>query len=541
MRYSSRVLEPSSSRARGPQSSLSLQLRRRQTPSSMSSSAPSFAPLREYIIAVIGVAALTVACWLLTPLTGYGAISLIFLLGVLLAGMVLNRGPVLLVAALSALSWNFLFIPPLFTLHIAKFEDALTFATYFIIAITVGSLTAQLKAREHLAAQVQLAQESERLRKTLLDCVSHELKTPLAAIGGGEPGTVSPDGEHSGFTNTKQLAGEIHDGSHRLNRVVNNLLDMNRLESGVIRPKQRMVRRARTTPVGGRDRARIDQRSRYQAGRAGRNSFGACGSYLDRAGGGKASRQCRKSYRRPICRSKLMPSTRTTDLLISVSDRGPGIPPEAAERVFEKFYRGDNRKTGGLGLGLSIARGFVEAHGGKTYGRESRWRRRTLHHQPASSRNGRERYGNDFMKSARSALIIDDEKQIRRLLRLALEGADHQVYEAETGQAGLAEIVHRRPDMVLLDLGLPDMDGLKVLRRLREWSDVPVLILSVRDDAGRKGRRPRRRGGRLCDKAVRHRGTLGPRPRGTAPLADRDLASLFLPRDRSASISRRGR
>ena len=91
--------------------------------------------------------------------------------------------PVLLVAALSAFSWNFLFIPPLFTLHIAKLEDALTFATYFIIAITVGSLTAQLKAREHLAAQVQLAQESERLRKTLLDCVSHELKTPLAAIG----------------------------------------------------------------------------------------------------------------------------------------------------------------------------------------------------------------------------------------------------------------------------------------------------------------------------------------------------------------------
>src|SRR4029450_4931291 len=134
---------------------------------------PTFAPLKEYITAVTGVAVLTVACWLLTPLTGYGSISLIFLLGVLLAGMVLNRGPVLLVAALSALSWNFLFMPPLFTLHIAKIEDALTFATYFIIAITVGSLTAQLKAREHLAAQVQLAQESERLRKTLLDCVSH--------------------------------------------------------------------------------------------------------------------------------------------------------------------------------------------------------------------------------------------------------------------------------------------------------------------------------------------------------------------------------
>ena len=73
------------------------------------------------------------------------------------------------------------------------------------------------------------------------------------------------------------------------------------------------------------------------------------------------------------------------------------------------------------------------------------------------------------MKSVRSALIIDDEKQIRRLLRIALEGADHKVYEAETGQAGLTEIVNRRPDIVLLDLGLPDMEGAKVLRRLFLW------------------------------------------------------------------------
>src|SRR3954467_13532443 len=77
-------------------------------------SASAFAPLKEYITAVVGVSALTIACWLLTPLTGYGAISLIFLLGVLLAGMVLSRGPVRLFAALSAFSGNFLFIPPLF-------------------------------------------------------------------------------------------------------------------------------------------------------------------------------------------------------------------------------------------------------------------------------------------------------------------------------------------------------------------------------------------------------------------------------------------
>ncbi len=81
-----------------------------------------------------------------------------------------------------------------------------------------------------------------------------------------------------------------------------------------------------------------------------------------------------------------------------------------------------------------------------------------------------------------TALIIDDEIQIRRLLRLALESRAYQVYEAENGRLGLQEAAFHRPDVVLLDLGLPDMDGLAVLHSLREWSTVPVLILSVRDD-----------------------------------------------------------
>ena len=88
------------------------------------------------------------------------------------------------------------------------------------------------------------------------------------------------------------------------------------------------------------------------------------------------------------------------------------------------------------------------------------------------------------MKS--SALIIDDEKQIRRLLRIALEGADYHVLEADTGQSGLMAIVQSRPDVVLLDLGLPDTEGAKVLERLREWTRVPVLILSVRDNPEEK-------------------------------------------------------
>lgn len=80
-----------------------------------------------------------------------------------------------------------------------------------------------------------------------------------------------------------------------------------------------------------------------------------------------------------------------------------------------------------------------------------------------------------------NALIIDDEVQIRRLLRVVLESDGYRVLDAETGKEGLSDIALRRPDVVLLDLGLPDMDGMAVLQRLREWSHVPVLILSVRD------------------------------------------------------------
>jgi two-component system KDP operon response regulator KdpE len=92
----------------------------------------------------------------------------------------------------------------------------------------------------------------------------------------------------------------------------------------------------------------------------------------------------------------------------------------------------------------------------------------------------------DAMSSPPTALVIDDEVQIRRLLRVALEAAAYSVHEAPTGQEGLQAVAYRRPDVVLLDLGLPDLDGREVLRRLREWSDVPVVVLTVRDSEEEK-------------------------------------------------------
>ncbi|PYX05512.1 MAG: DNA-binding response regulator [Acidobacteria bacterium] len=85
------------------------------------------------------------------------------------------------------------------------------------------------------------------------------------------------------------------------------------------------------------------------------------------------------------------------------------------------------------------------------------------------------------MSESLTALVIDDDEQIRKLLRVILEQEHYRALESDCGWHGLSEIALRRPDVVLLDLGLPDMDGLIVLKRLRQWSHVPVLILSVRD------------------------------------------------------------
>jgi two-component system KDP operon response regulator KdpE len=78
-------------------------------------------------------------------------------------------------------------------------------------------------------------------------------------------------------------------------------------------------------------------------------------------------------------------------------------------------------------------------------------------------------------------LVIDDEKQIRRMLKVALEGNGYDVAEAATGHDGLNQAAIFHPDLIVLDLGLPDMDGVEVIKRLREWTGTPVIILSVRE------------------------------------------------------------
>ena len=78
-------------------------------------------------------------------------------------------------------------------------------------------------------------------------------------------------------------------------------------------------------------------------------------------------------------------------------------------------------------------------------------------------------------------LLVEDEPQMRRFIRVIIHGHGYQMAEAETGEQGLTQTAVRNPDVVLLDLGLPDIDGLEVTKRLREWSDVPIIVISARE------------------------------------------------------------
>lgn len=91
-----------------------------------------------------------------------------------------------------------------------------------------------------------------------------------------------------------------------------------------------------------------------------------------------------------------------------------------------------------------------------------------------------------IMNNSATIIVIEDEAQIRRFLRTTLVSEGYQVIEAETGKQGLTEAATRKPDLVILDLGLPDMDGVEVVRGIRTWSTVPVIILSARSQESDK-------------------------------------------------------
>lgn len=233
---------------------------------------------------------------------------------------------------------------------------------------TFLSQTASALEREQLSEAARrslVVAESERLYKTLLNSISHELKTPLAAILGASGGLLEAEIAANAQARTA-LAGEIHSAAERLHRLVENMLDMTRLESGMMQlrldwcdigdligvvlqrlrgelaPYRVSVSVPDTFPFVKLDFVLMEQ---------------ALVNILHNA----------TVYTPAGTSINIAAHTENSMCVLTITDSGPGLPDEAAQHVFDKFYRAPGTAAGGTGLGLSITRGFVEAHGGHIF------------------------------------------------------------------------------------------------------------------------------------------------------------------------------
>jgi len=340
------------------------------------------ATLKQFFISIVLVLIVSAGCYFFSGYMGYRVVAFILLLIVSLLATVFKILPVLTAALLSALIWNFFFIPPLFTFHIGSAEDGFLFLMYFIIALINAVLTNRIRKIEKKVREEEEKAKTVKLYNTLLNSLSHELKTPIAAIVGATDNLLDDTSKLSD-NNRKELIENISVASLRLNQQVENLLSMSRLESGFIQPKKDWcdinelvydvasrleqqlknhslkINIAEGLPLYRLDYALIEQvlyNLLY-------NASIYTPEYADIFISVKNNPE--KIYTLDTsAREHSEVKKESNSLLLIIEDRGPGFPPAELEKVFDKFYRLSNTKTGGTGLGLSIVKGFVEAHNG---------------------------------------------------------------------------------------------------------------------------------------------------------------------------------
>lgn len=321
-----------------------------------------------YLGIVAGVGMIAWLCHLVTPLIGYHSVGFVFLFFIMVAALFLRMGPAILAALLSAMAWNFFFMPPKYTFVIYETQDMMMFFTYFVAALTIGMLTTGLKKNreryEKSQMQIHFFLESEKFHKTLLSCVSHELKTPLTSILGAAMTMQSRERHDRNVpTENKMLLAEIISSSTRLNHIFENLLDMTRLESGFIRLScewfnvsdlvQHVTSRLEAQLSGHLLQLDVPDRPVYFFG-----DFG----FLEHALANLIANAACYSPKNSTITVAMQKNGEHVS--ISVVDRGSGIPEQYRNRLFEKFFRLPGTPSGGLGLGLSITKNLVELHKG---------------------------------------------------------------------------------------------------------------------------------------------------------------------------------
>jgi two-component system sensor histidine kinase KdpD len=316
----------------------------------------------QYVIGILLVLVTAGVCWFAESFLGYRAVALLLLLVVSLLAIVFEILPVLASAVLSAVIWNFLFIPPVFTFHIAVTEDALLFLMYFVIALLNAVLTSRIRKAEKKAIEQEEKEHTIKLYNTLLNSLSHELRTPIATVISALD-VLKDDTNNLSEHTQKDLLNEIDIASMRLNTQVENLLNMSRLQSGFLTLKldwcdvnelmYNVIQKSYSDTTNHSIQFTPDEQLplyKLDAGLMEQVLLNILSNAL--------------LYTPDDTVVIIETMFNPAHLIIRISDSGKGFPDSELPKVFDTFYRIPNSKTGGTGLGLSIAKGYVEAHHG---------------------------------------------------------------------------------------------------------------------------------------------------------------------------------
>jgi len=341
---------------------------------------------------------------------------------------------------------------------------------------------AERKRVERERAQLyEDAQQANRTKDEFIAMLGHELRNPLGAISSAVhllelADTVNP--------RTALARDVIARQTRHLSRLVDDLLDVVRVMTGKVLLERQPL-----------DLADVVQRHV--------NSLRATGTMqdhqvevhatpvwvdadvvrLEQVIGNLVSNALR--YTPAGGRITISVAPAGADAVLTVEDTGVGIPRHLVDRVFEMFVQGErrlDRAQGGLGIGLTLVRRLVELHGGSAVAASegrNRGSRFTVSLRavlpPAPS--VRARPSSRAFTPRRRILVVEDNRDARDMLRTLLQTAGHEVHEASDGRQGVSAALRLRPDVALIDLGLPEMDGYEVARQIRAVDEGRRIML----------------------------------------------------------------
>ena len=340
--------------------------------------------------------------------------------------------------------------------------------------------------------------EANRAKDEFLATLSHELRNPLGAIANAVAAlTRRASGTDDAAERLRQI---IRRQTDHLTRLVDDLLDVARATAGkiVLNPQ----------PVDLSDVVGGCVRSLRESGRARRHrvTFQA-ESLIVNADPTRLAQVVNNMLDNAV---KFTPEGGAVDVdvrregeqgIVQVTDTGIGIDPAMLPKIFELFTQaeqGRDRSLGGLGVGLTLSQRLVAMHGGTiAAASEGRGRGAQFTVRLPLEPVGKPSPTPAVVSTARSrsVLIIEDNADARQSLRLLLESLGHRVLEAGDGAAGLALARAAQPDVVLIDLGLPELDGLEVARSLRTGGSERMVLIAVTGYGQAEDRRRSREAG----------------------------------------------